>query len=153
MKKTVLKTLAVLVLGLSFASCTKKSTTTPTTPASTTPAFSATIGSTATTFSTTPANLDASDLTITETATNYTISVYLPVPVSTGTQPIVAAGSSGAYVILQTPSGGFSSSTSGSITISSYNTTNKTISGTFNCALSGNAGTSITNGSFANISF
>jgi len=151
MKKTVLKIVAVLVLGLSFASCTKKSTT-PTTPASTTPSYSATIGGTATTF-TGSASLGANYLTVSGTSSTYTIAVYIPTPVSTGTQAIGTVSGSTAYVVVQTSAGQYWSSTSGSLTISTYNSSTKIVSGTFNCSLSGSSNISLTNGSFANISF
>jgi hypothetical protein len=155
MKKTVLKMAAVVMLLLSFASCTKKSTTTP---ANTTPSFSATVSGTALTF-TGSATPGSNYFTITGIGTNYTIKMYIPSPASTGTFTL-ASISNGGYASVATGAGSLwetDASHTGSITITTYNTSSNIVSGTFSFTAAPLSGSSsnvtVTSGSFANISF
>lgn len=155
MKKTLFKLTMVALLGIALSSCTKK-TTSPTTPPSTTPSFTATVAGTATTF-TGSANLGSNYLTIIGSNSTYTINIYVPTPVSTGT--VTLAASSGAYATAQTGSGQFWETTSGStgtLNISTYNTSTKIVSGSFSftgAPITGSGNLSVTNGLFSNISF
>lgn len=157
MKNTLLKATLMIVLGLSLNSCTKKSTSTSNNNnnTSTTPAFSATMNGTATTFTTVAGTNGSSYLEINESATGssgYSIQLWIAASqVKTGTYSFVAPGGSGSYAIVQTTSSQYWATGSGTLTITAA--TGSLITGTFSFTATGSGNMSVTNGSFANIGY
>jgi hypothetical protein len=110
---------------------------------------------TATTYTGT-ATSGSNYLTVTGTSANYTLTIYIHTPVSTGTVSLSAPG--GTYAVVQTGSGGYwatTSSSPGTLDITSYNTSTNLISGTFSFTGVPTSGANmvVTNGAFANITF
>jgi hypothetical protein len=154
MRNPLLKITAIIALGLGLNACTKSNNSTTTTT-NTTPSMSATMNGTATTY-TGAAKSGANYFTITGTSSNYTLTLYIKTPVSTGTSSLGAAG--GSYAIVQTGGGGYwatSSTATGTLNISTYTTSPNSISGTFSFTAAPTSGANmvVTSGSFANLSF
>ncbi len=152
MKKTLLKTAAIIALGFGLNACTKPSTTATTT--STTPSFTASMNGTSTTF-TGSATLGTNYMTIIGTGTNYTIKIYDQLPIKVGTAVALGAPG-GTYAAVTTGSGqswSTSSSATGTLTITTYDTSNKLITGTFSFNATGSSNLAVTSGSFANITY
>ncbi|HTA81397.1 MAG TPA: hypothetical protein VK783_00555 [Bacteroidia bacterium] len=153
MKKTILKFAAITVLAITLNACSKNNSSTPSTPASTTPSFTATMNGTATTF-TGSATSGSNYFQITGINTStYTVELFLYKFAGAGTYSIATNNGTDSYPSVSTQSGQSWYTGTGSVTISSYNTTAKTISGTFSLNLSGSGSLTVTNGSFANIAY
>ncbi len=154
MKKTFFKLTLIAALGLGLGSCTKKTTSTP---ASTTPSFTASMNGTSTTF-TGKASLGSNYLTITGVGTNYTITIYDKLPVQVGSAVTLGAPG-GTYASVTTGAGQFwetSSTSTGTLTITTYDTSTNLVTGTFSFTGTPSSGTgnmAVTGGSFANITF
>jgi len=151
MKHTLVRITAIAVVLFTLGSCAKKTTSTP--AASTTPSFSATMNGTATTF-TGSASSGANYFQINGVNTStYTVELFLYKVSSTGTYSLAANNGSDSYSAISSQSGQSWTSTSGTVTISTYDATNKLVSGTFSITATGSGSMSVTNGSFSNISF
>ena len=150
MKKVLLTTLVAMVL---LGACTKQDTpaTTPTPPPS--PLFTAEINTDPITF-TGSATLTATRLIIVGTTTTYTITIKDNLPVSVGNTGVnIGNDTNGTCATVQIASTGMYTSESGTLYISSYNTTTKQVSGTFNFSADqgGFNAISIGDGSYENI--
>lgn len=137
------------MLGLMLNSCTKSSPASNTST-NTTPAFTASMNGTATTF-TGSGSSSSTYLTLTGTNTSsYTVTIYYKMPIQVGTAVTLGAPG-GTYAYVTTSAGQFwetnGTSASGTITLSAN--TNNTVTGTFSFTGAPSSGTGnmvVTNG-------